>query len=120
MHSDRVVGTNGRAALEVAPEPLGFEVPLVGDEHIDPIGVVEVHGLGEDVLKLRAMGDVFVRDVMDGLGLWRDRDGRPDEVRSDDDDLSADEIDSADLHDGIVRGDARGFKVDDPEAGGLV
>ena len=116
----RLVGANGRAALEVVSEPLGLERPLVSDEHVDLRRSVRVHVEGQDLLQPRAPAHVLIRDLVDGRGLGRDRHGRPDEVGSDGDDLPAHEIDSADLHDGVVRGGAGCLKVDDAEAGGFV
>ena len=52
--------------------------------------------------------------------MGRDRHGRPDEVESDEDDLPAYEIDSADLHHGVIRSGAGCLKIDDAETGEFV
>jgi hypothetical protein len=109
----RLVGTDGGSALEVAFEPLGLESPFVSDEHTAPRVSFLVHVEGQDLFQAGAPAHVGIRDVVDRRGLGRDRDGRPNKVRSDGDDLSADEINRTDFHDGVVRGDARGLKVDD-------
>jgi hypothetical protein len=52
--------------------------------------------------------------------LRRDRDRGPDEIRADDHNLLANDVDGCDLYDRVGWGDAGGLKVDDPDAGKLV
>jgi hypothetical protein len=60
-----LVGTDGRAALEVFSEPLGLEGPLVSDEHIDPRVSVFVHVEGQDLLQSRARPHILIGDLVD-------------------------------------------------------
>ena len=91
-------------------EPLGLELPIVRRERLDANVPVDVEVIGKKIFELGTAADVIVEDVVYGRSFRRDRDGRSDEVRADDDEVAPDDVNSRDLDDLVLRADASGLR----------